>query len=577
MMAHHDTADSTSRATGPIQLSRQAPLAQHYVTGEVDGRHAQLNQDNQHDRKEDEAAKKASSVRSATERDARANKLKADNKILRKELLRMKEEMVEIEAIRVENRRLQKELDTLRSSRSGDANSDSDGDDSSSVQLRSEMRKLRYQISQRERHLQTETEAAVAKSRREMKAKYEADLAKHEAEVANLKNSEIDVLRKQLLRAEQRASREVERAESAMGFKARTESLISRDERSVSTNDSADMDEFKVRLANAERQASLESSKAAEAMLKKSSVEAELAEVRLKLKKDRVKMRSQQDECNRETHSLKEEIRRLNREMSALHEKYNTHDEDLENVEDGWTSMYDGQRRASGLEISYPEMKGSSFTSPGGPSEPEGHGETAGTDLVTHEESESLLSVISMLRDAVDQTSLERDNLSKKLAEEEERSKMELRAFANTLKGVDELRTSAEGMSREIRRIKIKGYKPTRSDLISSVASGAGTNFGELTDAVEASEAMEVAIRHIESQNYAMEDRSRVVSTPDLNLNRTSNGRMMRRLTEDGEGSFLSFWNSANEKDEKDEKKKKSKRKKKKDRSDAGSVFTSFF
>ena len=48
---------------------------------------------------------------------------------------------------------------------------------------------------------------------------------------------------------------------------------------------------------------------------------------------------------------------------------------------------------------------------------------------------------------------------------------MELRAFARTLEGVDDLRGSAEAMSREIHRIKVRGYRPTRSDLMAG-ASG---------------------------------------------------------------------------------------------------------
>ena len=41
---------------------------------------------------------------------------------------------------------------------------------------------------------------------------------------------------------------------------------------------------------------------------------------------------------------------------------------------------------------------------------------------------------------------------------------MELHAFVQTLEGVDDLRKLAEVMGREIRRIKVRGYWPTRSD-----------------------------------------------------------------------------------------------------------------
>ena len=43
---------------------------------------------------------------------------------------------------------------------------------------------------------------------------------------------------------------------------------------------------------------------------------------------------------------------------------------------------------------------------------------------------------------------------------------MELHAFARTLEGVDDLHKLAKDMGREIRRIKVRGYRPTRSDLL---------------------------------------------------------------------------------------------------------------
>ena len=80
---------------------------------------------------------------------------------------------------------------------------------------------------------------------------------------------------------------------------------------------------------------------------------------------------------------------------------------------------------------------------------------------------------------------------------------MELHAFARTLEGVDDLRKLAEVMGREIRRIKVRGYRPTRSDLLGggggismmNNADGGGLrNFGKLTAAVEASNNMEEAM-----------------------------------------------------------------------------------
>ena len=213
----------------------------------------------------------------------------------------------------------------------------------------------------------------------------------------------------------------------------------------------------------------------------------------------------------------------------------------------------------------------------------------------------SLQSIIGMMRQTIDQSNKEKEELEQRLAEEQERSQMELKAFAKTLEGVDDLRKSAETMSREIRRIKVKGYRPTRSDLMG--VSGFGDldgvrNFGELTAAVAASESMEDAIRLIEGQNDAMEERRRMgvvaashgsatyTAAPAALTRKGSSG--LRAISEDEDddeykgGGFLSFWNSvgrSSSKDEDDdikrERKKKSKRKKKRD--EEGSVFTSFF
>jgi len=210
------------------------------------------------------------------------------------------------------------------------------------------------------------------------------------------------------------------------------------------------------------------------------------------------------------------------------------------------------------------------------------------------------------MRQTIDQSTKEKEELEQRLAEEQERSQNELKAFAKTLEGVDDLRKSAETMSREIRRIKVKGYRPTRSDLMGGGGDLNGVrNFGELTAAVEASENMEDAIRLIEGQNDALEERRRMgvvaasqslggggaaaAPAPAPQARKGSIG--FRAISEDDndEGGFLSFWNGAgrttndDEEDDNDndddiakrEKKKKSKRKKKRD--DEGSVFTSFF
>ena len=214
------------------------------------------------------------------------------------------------------------------------------------------------------------------------------------------------------------------------------------------------------------------------------------------------------------------------------------------------------------------------------------------------------------MRQTIDQSNKEKEELEQRLAEEQERSQNELKAFAKTLEGVDDLRKSAELMSREIRRIKVKGYRPTRSDLM-GVSLGGGDlngvrNFGELTAAVEASECMEDAIRLIEGQNDAMEERRRLgvvaASHGGGAANSSASGTVssasaaplarkgsagLHAISEDDDddeagGGFLSFWHGVgrNQEDDDDdadkrEKTKKSKRKKKRD--DEGSVFTSFF
>ena len=43
---------------------------------------------------------------------------------------------------------------------------------------------------------------------------------------------------------------------------------------------------------------------------------------------------------------------------------------------------------------------------------------------------------------------------------------MELHVFAWTLEGVDHMRKLAKVMGRDIRMIKVKEYRPTRSDLL---------------------------------------------------------------------------------------------------------------
>mmetsp|Transcript_13917 Transcript_13917/g.21603 ORF Transcript_13917/g.21603 Transcript_13917/m.21603 type:complete len:745 (-) Transcript_13917:98-2332(-) len=289
-------------------------------------------------------------------------------------------------------------------------------------------------------------------------------------------------------------------------------------------------------------------------------------------------MEQQQQQWNKEREELREEIRRLNLEVSRQMSNR------LDQEEEDDNARYNGTSSSSSTSLF--------ITSP---------------KNLDNSDISSLQSIIGMMRQTIDQSTKEKEELEQRLAEEQERSQNELKAFAKTLEGVDDLRKSAETMSREIRRIKVKGYRPTRSDLMGGGGDLNGVrNFGELTAAVEASENMEDAIRLIEGQNDALEERRRMgvvaasqslgggaaaaapAPAPAPQARKGSIG--LRAITEDDndEGGFLSFWNGAgrttndDEEDDNDndgiakrEKKKKSKRKKKRD--DEGSVFTSFF
>jgi hypothetical protein len=217
-----------------------------------------------------------------------------------------------------------------------------------------------------------------------------------------------------------------------------------------------------------------------------------------------------------------------------------------------------------------------------------------------------LQSIITMMRQVIDNSHHEREVLEQRLQEEMDRSQMELHAFAKTLEGVDDLRISAETMAREIRRIKVKGYRPTRSDLLSNVGVGESgdvhiRDYGELTAAVEASESMDHAIHLIEGMNDGMEERRRAavaayaassvvtiaesVAAANASIMATANISTRPRISplrddDDEGGGFTSFWKSVavtpNDDNDGDKKKKKHKRKPKK-RAGGGSVITSFF
>lgn len=277
-----------------------------------------------------------------------------------------------------------------------------------------------------------------------------------------------------------------------------------------------------------------------------------------------------------ERDGLREEIRRLNLEVSNLRSQSRTPSDRNSVLDDTDEHVRQYASGIDGDEVPPPRPRPRS---------------DAGEDDDGSDAS-SLRSIIAMMRQTIEEADRERSELERQLVEERERGRAELDAFARTLEGVDDLRQSAEAMGREIRRIKVRGYRPTRSDLLGG-ASGGGRPYGELAAAVEASESMEAAIRLIEGQNDALEERRRAgvvcssaAAEPSAAAAAAARGGRvgMRPISEDGDGGFLSFWNRAGD-DEKagqeggpgarKDKKKKSK-KKRRDREE-GSVLTSFF
>jgi myosin-5 len=71
------------------------------------------------------------------------------------------------------------------------------------------------------------------------------------------------------------------------------------------------------------------------------------------------------------------------------------------------------------------------------------------------DEIEALKEVNTMLRADVEKSRKKIRDLEKDLQDERETSKRELESFARTLRGVDELRAAAEGMSRQVKQFKV--------------------------------------------------------------------------------------------------------------------------
>jgi hypothetical protein len=446
---------------------------------------------------------------------------------------------------KAENKKLRKELLLLRVKLEVEHGQDQEEHIQSSllVNENADLRRNVFDLQEQCKMLQLQQQMDMNKGneeREELSALQKKFLeAENElAEITQLKNAEIDVLRKQLNRAEEHLRN--------TGQQQQQEEAMKNNEREKSWNDERD--------------------------------------------------------------GLRDEIRRLNLEVSTLKDNHYHHDDGFSNHyhEEGSTKEDDDETLLATQYINKINCSSNDSTN-------------SVNIKVSSPDVDSLQSIITMMRQQIDESHHERDVLEKRLAEEIERSQMELQAFAKTLEGVDDLRKSAESMSREIRRIKVKGYRPTRSDLLMTMGGGGGggvnagvletggvrvRNFGDLTAAVEASESMENAMRLIESQNDSMEERRRAAvvvraassaaanATSTITANAPSSEpailtrTRMSPIRDDEEegGGFLSFWNnqreggdSIDDDDEAKKKKKKSKRKAKRRDGGGGSVLTSFF
>jgi hypothetical protein len=321
-----------------------------------------------------------------------------------------------------------------------------------------------------------------------------------------------------------------------------------------------------------------------------------------------------QQQWDQERSSLREEIQRLNLENSryrngnevASNENDNVVAGDDDDEDDEWTKRYQlstnqSTDRAETLVGIEELIHSSSHESKGNTNNQTSSNGTPTTEFDSSDMS-CLQSIISTLRQTIHQLTNEKEALHQQLTEEQTRSQQELQSFAKTLEGVDDLRSSAERMGRELRRIKVKGYRPVRSDLLNNNSSShhSGTLYSEeFETADEASREMEEAIRLIECQNDALNDRwsgrtnvneikvfSSEYKPKRASMSSTegeSKCSLMKISEDECDDGFMSYWRkdedtstNLEEGEKKKEKKAKEKRRKKKP-SSGGSVFSSFF
>lgn len=120
------------------------------------------------------------------------------------------------------------------------------------------------------------------------------------------------------------------------------------------------------------------------------------------------------------------------------------------------------------------------------------------------DETEALKEVNSMLRQDVEKSRKKIKDLENDLREEKETSKRELESFARTLRGVDELRSAAESMSRQVNQFK--SHTPVRR------RGSAGRGFtdevvddfdGQLEESVKMIEAEGKRFEHVAAEKLA--------------------------------------------------------------------------
>ena len=302
-----------------------------------------------------------------------------------------------------------------------------------------------------------------------------------------------------------------------------------------------------------------------------------------------------QQEWNRERTSLREEVRRLNMENSQYRSKFEAVSNPNPSLEDDeeeeWTKRYNlstcqSKDRAKTMAEFDDLLQSHSQQS----------NEISYQQEFQYDSSDlsCLQSILQTLRQTIHDLTTENSSLQQRLKEEQTKSHHDLLSFAKTLEGVEDLRSAAERMSRELRRIKMRGCKPTRSELIPSSSDRDSFRNGDFNDAENVSTEMEEAIRLIEGQNDALKERwSSSPNCEDIKVFRSSIPKRASLSSTDGDSisnhikvlnkdenddGFMSYWHHDDEEvmEKKKEKKAKEKRKKKKASSNA-SVFSSFF